>query len=421
MYQRSHVQTVLGRLSEPPRLLLIVSGPRQSGKTTLVRQALAGQDRPYRYVAVDEPTPASAPSPQLHDFTLAVKVTAGRDQRNLHWLVEQWEIARNKAIRSPNGYVLVLDEIQKIERWSETVKGLWDADRAAECDLHIILLGSSPLLVQAGLTESLAGRFELVPVQHWSFLEMYEAFDLDLDSFLYFGGYPGSIPMIRNESRWRDYLRTGLIEPNIEKDILMMVRVHKPALLRQLLYLGCDYSGQILSFNKMLGALHDAGNTTTLAHYLHLLSGIGLLAGLPKFGRRPHQVRGSSPKLNVLNTALMTVASNYSFAQARVDRTFWGRLVVSAVGAHLCNTRSLDLRLFYWREGAYEVDFVLEQAGKTVAIEVTVGRSARHRRGLEEFRKRFGPEATGLVGMNDGAVPVEEFLSVPAGHWFREP
>ena len=245
--------------------------------------------------------------------------------------------ARRAASASEQSFVLVLDEIQKLEDWSELVKGLWDADRAAGQRLHVILLGSAPLLMQRGLTESLAGRFELIRVTHWSFPEMYQAFNLDLSHYLYFGGYPGSMDLVGDESRWRDYLRSSLIEPNIHKDILMMTRVDKPALLRQLFELGCSFSGQILSHNKMLGHLQDAGNTTTLAHYLTLLSHAGLLTALQKFAGREHRRRASIPKLVVLNTALMTTHAGYTFAQANADRTFWGGWW-KARSAHICTT-----------------------------------------------------------------------------------
>ena len=239
-------------------------------------------------------------------------------------MVRNWEITRRRAEEAGNGFVLVFDEIQKIPNWSEHVKGLWDADRTGGCPLHVVLLGSAPLPMQSGLNESLAGRFELIRVMHWSFQEMSEAFDFDLNQYLYFGGYPGAANLVRDPVRWRDYILHAIVEPSIEKDLLSMTRVDKPALLRRLFELGAIYSGQILSFNKMLGQLQDAGNTTTLARYLHLLSNAGLLTGLQKYFNRPHLRRASSPKLNVLNSSLMTAGSGYSFVEARADRTFWG-------------------------------------------------------------------------------------------------
>ena len=416
-FQRPQVTTLYRRLAEPPRQLIALFGPRQTGKTTIVRQALRQIDLESRYWAVDEPdsdrfrvssatTEATFFAPQVRD-----------KERLRERLVENWEEARLKAEQF-GGFVLVCDEIQEIPEWSETVKGLWDADRARGCPLHVVILGSAPLLMQSGLSESLAGRFEAIRVTHWSFDEMSAAFDFDLPHYLYFGGYPGAVPFVRDPDRWRDYILGALVEPNIERDLLSMTRVDKPALLKRLFELGAAYSGQILSYTKMLGQLQDAGNTTTLARYLDLLASAGLLAGVPKYAGRVHRVRASSPKLNVLNTALMTAGSGYSFAEAQADRSFWGRIVESAVGAHLFNTATSDIRLHYWRDGSHEVDFVLQRGARIVAIEVKSGAKRMALGGMDEFEQRFSPSRLLLVG--EGGIPLNEFLTVPAHYWFEE-
>lgn len=413
-YRRQQVGSLVKRLSEPPRLLVAVFGPRQTGKTTAVRQALASLQRPYLLEAVDTPGESGegpAPAPVRPDAGRTLIPTAIRDRR---WLVETWKASRRLAEESGRGFVLVLDEIQKIRGWSETVKGLWDADRNGECPLHVVILGSAPLLMQAGLSESLAGRFEPVRVTHWSFPEMSDAFGFDLEQFVYFGGYPGAAHLIYDFERWRAYVREALVEPNIERDVLAMTRVDKPALLKRLFYLGATYSGRELSYNKVLGQLQDAGNTVTLARYLELLGNAGLLTGLSKHTERPVLTRGSSPKFNVLNTALMSVASGYTFAEARAARSQWGRMVESAVGAHLLNTTSPRTEVRYWRDGDDEVDFVLRRGPRTVAIEVKSGRRRARRSGLAEFGRRFGPQASFVVGQD---VPLGEFLSQPANHW----
>jgi len=412
-YQRQEVRTLLDRISEPPRFLIFVAGPRQVGKTTLVQDALSQYEHSkYHFIPVDQPD-----IPRLPGFTSSKDTAYIQDARprDTVWLVEQWQRARAAARDSEGGHILVLDEIQKIPRWSEAVKGLWDADRAEGLKLHVILLGSSPLLMQKGMTESLTGRFELIRVTHWSFLEMHEAFDYDLDDYIYFGGYPGSAPYIRDEPRWRNYVSGSLIEPSIEKDILMMTRVDKPALLKHLFHLGCNYSGQILSYTKMQGQLQDAGNTVTLAHYLDLLGNAGLIYGIQKFAGQKHRQRASSPKLNVLNNALMTAGSGYTKAEAKADRSYWGRLVESTVGAHLYNTGHPDCQLYYWREGSREVDFVIQGSRKLTAIEVKSGPSSGHAGGLDVFAENFGKCRKLLVG--DGGIPIAEFLSYPAEHW----
>lgn len=420
-YRRIQAETLINRLREPVRRIIIVTGPRQVGKTTLVRQTLESlhPQEYYHYHEIGEPTlPALYPS--LHDAGEAI--TSGIVEHDVAWLVEQWEKARraadeltlpsdpyagNTAIPQRN-FVLVLDEIQKIKNWSEAVKGLWDADRALERPMHVILLGSAPLLVQQGLTESLAGRFELLRMTHWSFEEMSEAFDIDLPQYIYYGGYPGSIQYIHDQQRWASYVRDSLIEPNIRKDIFMMTRVDKKILLKNLFDLGCHYSGQELSYNKMLGQLQGAGNTTTLAHYLDLLTQAGLLAGLEKYANQPQRRRTSSPKLNVLNTALMSAMSGYSYEEARQDRSYWGRLVESAVGAHLYNRSIPDCKLYYWRDGHDEVDFVFAKGKRIIAIEVKSGTGKAPRRGLDTFSQRFKPHNKILVG--DQGVPLDTFL-----------
>jgi len=422
-YQRQYVTTLCARLAEPPKRLIVVAGPRQTGKTTLVQQALDQVSMKVRYISIDEPE-SSEP---ILSITEQEHITSRPELRDANWLTRIWEKARNDADSAEvesqksdsltkRGFVLVLDEIQKIPKWSETIKGLWDTDRAIDRALHVIILGSAPLLMQQGLTESLAGRFEMIRVNHWSFREMVDAFEFDLPTYIYFGGYPGAAHLIHDQPRWREYIRSSLIEPNIELDILSMTRVDKPALLKRAFELGCSYSGQIFSYNKMLGQLQDAGNTTTLAHYLDLLSMTGMLTGLSKYAGQQHRRRGSSPKLNVLNTSFMAVDSGYSFEEAQADRTFWGRLVESTVGAHLFNTGMHDIKLYYWREKSLEVDFVLELGRRIISVEVKSTPRGNNARGIAAFKESFAPERTLLVG--EQGIPLEEFLTFPASHWF---
>jgi hypothetical protein len=412
-YQRQEVRKLLDRLSEPPSALIVVAGPRQVGKTTLVRDALSQYRRDrYRFIAIDQPDTSYSPGTLLTDSNSYDQDGSPRD---VTWLIRQWQSARVAARDAIDGHILVLDEIQKIPRWSEAVKGLWDADRAEKLPLHIVLLGSSPLLMQKDMTESLAGRCELIAVTHWSLLEMVDAFDFDLDDYIYFGGYPGSAALIRDETRWRAYVRDSLIQPSIAMDILKMTRVDKPALLKQLFHLGCGYSGQLLSYTKMIGQLQDAGNTVTLAHYLDLLGYAGLIVGLQKYAGQQHRQRASVPKLNVLNTSLMAVGSGYTKAEAKADRSYWGHMVESTVGAHLHNTGHPDCALYYWRESPHEVDFVIECGSKLTAIEVKSGATSGHAGGLDLFEQNFGKCRKLLVG--EGGVPLTEFLSYPAEHW----
>ena len=396
-FRRPLLGGLVRRLREPRRFLQVLAGPRQTGKTTLAQQAIEALDIPAHYASADEPTLRGRP-----------------------WIQEQWELGRLAARQvGKGGALLVLDEVQKVGGWSETVKRLWDEDGAARRPLKVLLLGSAPLLLQRGLTESLAGRFEIVRVPHWSFAEMREAFGWTLERFLYFGGYPGAAPLAGDRDRWARYILDSLVETTISRDILLLTRVDKPALLRRLFQLGCDYSGQVLSYQKMLGQLQDAGNTTTLAHYLELLSAAGMLTGLPKFAGQRVRQRGSSPKLQVLNTALTTAAAHLDFEAAREDREFWGRLVESAVGAHLLNSAAgTKVEVFYWLDRNREVDFVLRAGKRVVGIEVKSGRKRENLPGLEAFSRTFHPQRSLLVGAQ--GIPVEDFLLRPATAWIED-
>ncbi len=390
-YRRPQGAVLAARLHEPRRFIQVVAGPRQVGKSMLVQQVAERLDFPVRYASADEPM-----------------------LRGVEWIVQQWEAARLSA--GPAVAVLALDEIQKVPGWSETVKRLWDEDTRAKRPLQVVLLGSAPLLIAQGLTESLAGRFEVIFLPHWSYAEMRAAFGWSLEAFVFYGGYPGAAPLIGEPARWARYILDSLIETSISRDVLLLTRVDKPVLLRRLFELACRYSGQVLSYTKMLGQLQDAGNTTTLAHYLELLAGAGMVCGLPKYAGDVARSRGSSPKLQVLNTALMTAACGYTLSDAHADSEFWGRLVESAVGAHLAGAALCgDCRLHYWRDGNHEVDFIVQAGRRLTAIEVKSGRAPLAHPGTAAFAQAFKPQRCLLVG-GDG-IALEDFLSQPVQHW----
>lgn len=380
-YRRPVFAAALARLRERRRFLQVLAGPRQVGKTTLARQLVEAAGLPAHVATADEPT-----------------------VRDRAWLLQQWETARDLARDRPGG-LLVLDEIQKIAGWSETVKRLWDEDTAAHRPLRVLLLGSAPLLVQSGLSESLAGRFELIRVWHWSYAEMRDAFGWDVDRYVYFGGYPGAASLVGDEDRWAAYIRDSLIETTVSRDILLLTRVDKPALLRQLFGVACELSGRIVSYQKLVGQLQDAGNTTTLAHYLELLAGAGMAAGLQKYSGSRVRQRGSSPKLLALNTALISATLGIGFSRARNDPDHWGRLVESAVGAHLYRPERPP---FYWRERDLEVDYVIRRTDGTTAIEVASGRRKGTLPGIAALltaHRRIRPLLVGGEG-----IPLERFL-----------
>jgi len=388
MIQRAYIQFITKRVEEKRRFIQVVFGPRQVGKTTTIAQVTQAINIPFYSITADA-IPAS----------------------NQGWLEEQWEIARlMMAQKEASEFLLVIDEIQKIDNWSETVKLLWDNDTKEKRNIKVILLGSSRLLIQQGLTESLAGRFETIYMGHWSFTEMHQAFGWNEKQYAWFGGYPGSAELIHDEPRWKDYVTNSLIETSISKDILMLTRVDKPALMKRLFELGCLYSGQILSFTKVMGQLTDAGNSTTLSHYLNLLDTAGLLGGIEKFSKDVIRKRSSSPKFQVHNTALISAQRNELFGEISLRPDKWGRIVESAIGAHLINNSfGGGYKLFYWRDGNNEIDFVLEKRGKVIGIEVKSGNSGNPK-GMTAFKKQNEPDKILLVGNN--GLPWEEFLKI---------
>ena len=374
--RRNILTAFIGRLLEPRRFLQVVAGPRQVGKTTLIGQALetlskgAGAHIAQHSVSADNPGLAGA-----------------------SWLTAQWETARMFAAQA-GSCILVLDEVQKLPDWTEEVKRLWDEDTRERRDVRVVVLGSAPLLIARGLTESMAGRFEMTRLGHWRFSEMKEAFGFTLDEFIFYGGYPGAASLIDNPQRWAAYVRDALIETTISKDVLLMAPVQKPALLRRLFDLACRYSGQELSYQKMLGQLSDAGNTTTLAHYLHLLEGAGMVCGLQKYAGQAVRQRGSSPKLQVFNTALMgaiAATEGFGFERLRATPELWGRITESAVGAELLARHlehsSTQPVIHYWRNGQDEVDYVLRHQGELFAFEVKSGVNQGNTKGLDAFCK----------------------------------
>ncbi len=400
VYRRPGYDEILARAHEPRQFIQVLAGPRQVGKTTVARQVMDAIGIPGHFASADAPDP-----------------------EDIGWIYTQWAIGRQQAkMGARAGGLLVLDEVQKIRDWSDVVKQLWDEDTASGIALRVMLLGSAPLLVRQGLSDSLAGRFEVVRVTHWTFAEMRDAFGWDLDTYLFYGGYPGAARLIKSHERWEEYILDSIVETNLSRDILMLNRVEKPALLRQLFRLACSYSGQVLSYTKMLGTLTDAGNTVTLAHYLELLGGAGMVTGIGKYSGSAVRRRASSPKLLALNTALMMATARTSFDRARADHERWGRLIETAVGAHLWAHADPD-ELGYWREGNNEVDWVV-RPGKLmrsketpIAIEVKTGHP-RGNPGTVAFTHVHRGARSLVVGA--GGIPVEDFLSAHPRDWLDQ-
>jgi len=387
-YERQIVGEIRQGFQRQKQLLHIMTGPRQVGKTTAALQIAAKWPGLVIKASADQPLP---PGPE--------------------WIHAHWEravrAAQNNADKK-TAVLLILDEIQKVQGWSEVIKALWDEQCANPCELMVLLLGSSSLLIRKGLSESLAGRFFLYRCTHWCFDEMDDSFGWELDKWIFFGGYPGTAELINEEAVWASYIRDALIETVLARDILQLQTVAKPALLRHVFLLACTYPARILSYNKMLGQLQDAGNTTTLAHYLKLLESAFLVSGLELFKRGRPQKRGSSPKLVLWNNALINAVTGDSFQKSHDDYGWWGRLVENAVGAHLLNhLAGLPHTIYYWRHRNLEVDYVVESPRKLWALEVKSGKPEKSR-GLSKFCDLY-PETRPMI-IGSGGIELETFF-----------
>ena len=388
MYKKIEYKLITERLKEPRKFIQVVMGPRQVGKSTVVKQVLEDIDIPFRFFSADQPTAF-----------------------NNSWISNCWEATRSiMAQQGLDSYILVIDEIQKISNWSEAVKKEWDADTFHNRNIKVLLLGSSRVLLERGLSESLSGRFEEIRMTHWSYGEMKECFGFNLDQYIFFGGYPGAAHLIDDADRWEQYIQSSIVEATLNKDILLDTPIGKPALLRQTFELASAYSGQLLSLNKMIGSLQDAGNTSTLAGYIHLLDECGMLCGLQKYSLDFARRKSSIPKFQVYNNALKVIFSPLSFDQALIDRSSWGHIFESGIGAYLVSQSFVHrFEVFYWRDRNDEVDFILRKKGSVVAIEVK-SNAEKRTSGLEAFNEQFNPKLSLIVG--DGGISVEEFLTL---------
>ena len=394
MYKRAEYHKIKSRLEEERRFIQVVMGARQIGKSTIVKQVLKDINIPYQFYSADN-VPAT----------------------NSSWISNCW--AATRSLKDNNDWdsvILVIDEIQKITNWSEVVKKEWDNDTFNDYNIKVLLLGSSRVLLEKGLSESLAGRFEEIRMSHWSYKEMKDCFGFSLDQYIFYGGYPGAASLIGDSDRYEQYIQSSIIDATINKDILMDTPISKPALLKQTFELGAAYSGNLLSLNKMLGSLQDAGNTSTLSGYINLLNESGLLCGLQKYSVDMSRRKASIPKFQAYNNALKMVFCPLTFEQAIMDRKVWGHIFESAIGAYLISQSFIHrFEVYYWRERNDEVDFILHKKGSVIAIEVK-SNAEKNTNGLDKFREMFNPKSAFIVG--DGGISAEDFLSMDISKLF---
>lgn len=398
MYQRRHLNILKSRMAEPRRRMQIVMGPRQVGKSTLVGQFTEGISVPFDFFAAD-----------------------GVNRFDSSWIPNKWQQVRMRMdIHSEQEHILIIDEVQKIRGWSEQVKKEWDEDSRSHRNLKVILLGSSRLLLQKGLEESLEGRFETIKMGYWDWQEMHEAFGFSMDEYVYFGGFPGLAPDIQDEDRWRNLMEDSIISPILTRDILEIEEIRNPALLRQVFELACIESAKELSLTKMQGTM-NSGTVPTIKNYLDILNKSMIVQPLQNYSPSRVKEKQSVPKMQVFNNAFRNRFGTFSFDEARVDPAEWGRLVESAVGAHLANRAMTDdYELFYWRnERRQECDYVLRKGQALVAIEVKSG-SVDKTIGFEKFKEQFADNVTAAFIVGPHALPLDDFFMMDLKSLFKK-
>ena len=398
MYQRRHLNILKSRMAEPRRRMQIVMGPRQVGKSTLVGQFTEGISVPFDFFAAD-----------------------GVNRFDSSWIPNKWQQARMRMdIHSEQEHILIIDEVQKIRGWSEQVKKEWDEDSRSHRNLKVILLGSSRLLLQKGLEESLEGRFETIKMGYWDWQEMHEAFGFSMDEYVYFGGFPGLAPDIQDEDRWRNLMEDSIISPILTRDILEIEEIRIPALLRQVFELACIESAKELSLTKMQGMM-NSGTVPTIKNYLDILNKSMTVQPLQNYSASRIKEKLSVPKMQVFNNAFRNRFGSFSFDEARVDPAEWGRQIESAVGAHLANRSMMDdYELFYWRnERRQECDYVLRKGQALVAIEVKSG-SVDKTVGFEKFKEQFADKVTAAFIVGPHALPLEDFFIMDLKSLFKK-
>ena len=353
----------------------VLLGPRQVGKSTTIRQLADSWSGPKIIESADQLTPPKA-----------------------DWIEFLWQ----RAIEQQGTCLLVIDEIQKVRDWANVLKILYDRDRKKN-KLRVVLSGSASLSLQSGLSDSLAGRYEVIRCPHWGLDESRQAFNWDLATYLKFGGYPAAAELIHDVNRWRGFMRDSIIEPVIGRDLQTAVTIQKPALLRQLFDLAMRYPAQEISFQKLLGQLQDEGNSATIKHYLEILAAGFLLVTLEKFSGSAVRQKSSSPKILPLSPALIHAFTDPE--KIETDGEWKGRVFEAVIGAHLYR---LPGELMYWREGNVEVDYVLKIDGNVIGIEVKSGRRKRQN-GIIAFKKAYPKAHTVTLDWQLG----EAFLSGP--------
>ena len=397
MYNRAQLSVLKSRMAEPRRTIHVVMGPRQVGKSTMIDQFVEKATVPYSLFSAD-----------------------GVGKTNTAWISEKWhEVRTRMMLYNETEHILIIDEIQKIVGWSEIVKKEWDQDTREKRNLKVILLGSSRLLIQKGLEESLEGRYEALKMGYWEWEEMRDAFGFTMEQFIYFGGFPGLAPYINDEDRWRKMMEDSIISPILNHDILDNEEIRNPPLLRQVFELGSIYSAQEISLTKMQGVV-NSGTVPTISSYLRILDETMLIKPLQKYDNSVIKTKNSIPKLQAYNNAFRNSYCQHTFEEALMNKTEWGRQVESAVGAYLAGRAILDgFELLFWRdEKKNECDYVLKKGERLIAIEVKSGH-VDNIDGYHAFMKKFEKNIVNSFIVGPEGLPLEDFFRLNIPSLFR--
>jgi predicted AAA+ superfamily ATPase len=359
--------------TEPARRIQLLTGPRQVGKTTILLELAGefGERAIYRAADVEE---IAAPG----------------------WWAIQWDRAMRLARTGPT--LLLVDEIQTLPNWARRVKVAFDEVARERLPLQIVISGSAALSMTRGARNELAGRFELLTLRHWTAQDLIQAFGLTDDEaaevYVRFGAFPGELDRRMDYPRWREYILHAIIDPALNRDLLMLEPIQKPALLRQINSLAAAYPGEIISLQKLAAQLLEKGAPATIAHYLTVLEEAFLLAALHKYSDRELRLRASPPKLVPLSNAFLTAYADSVPPTTATDPVRWGRWLETACTAHAVNT---GCRVAYWREEPYEVDLIVAGERGKWAIEIKSGSYAiQDLTGLSTFHLRH-PDFRPLV------------------------
>lgn len=390
--QKEIYQSVVSALANNNSKILIVEGPRQAGKTTMVQRALNELGLKATYANAD------------NEYT-----------DNRLFIHNAWE----KKRRSANSQLIVLDNIQHIRNWSTLLQAEYEADMAIGKQPRVVLIAASCAPFYRDMeTDFMQQNSTILRLSLWTWADMRDAFGWSLDQYIFFGGYPGLGEIVAKGRPWRNYVRSKLIEPALTNDILIDVRLYKPHVLLQILEEGISYQGEVRSLNGILENTDGAGNTIILSTYLEFLHNAHILYAIRKYSEMMDRRRASIPKMQVHGNAIAAYYKNWRFPKTLQQDKKRHEILLSAVGAHLLNRSFLEgykITCFWDRYSS--IDFIISDSrGRDILINLCRPKADN---ALAYFTRHYGSFRTILVG-DGGQMSVEEILDCTIADLFCE-